>query len=127
MSREIRYVRHAYPMTSNAGLKPWLNCILLGPVIRYTPNTVMWNNTTGLRDIYGVRRKVHKTSNYRFLDQGVANILTLSNKDVHASRRRLLNSRFTDKTLKEFKPRLLYHVQKLCNALNPSQTSYSGL
>ncbi|KAL4890136.1 cytochrome P450 [Aspergillus ambiguus] len=97
-----------------------------GPVIRYTPSTVIWNNTTGLKGIYGVRRRVRKTRNYRFFDQGIQNILTATDKNIHANRRRLLNPCFTDTAIKAYEPRILYHAQRFCHMLCPLEARASA-
>lgn len=68
-------------------------------------------------DIYNARKNVRKTGNYRFTDHGYPNILSMSDKKAHGSRRRMIAGRFADGIVRQFEPKMLHYIQAFCDRL----------
>ncbi|PWY91941.1 cytochrome P450 [Aspergillus sclerotioniger CBS 115572] len=96
-----------------------------GPVIRYTPNLVIFNTESGLKDIYVRGKDLRKDVHYGVIQLGTKNLLTVTSPKEHAKRSKIIGPGFTSTAMREFEPKLLSHVHKFRDALYPSQTDTS--
>ncbi|RAH42269.1 cytochrome P450 [Aspergillus brunneoviolaceus CBS 621.78] len=88
-----------------------------GPVIRYTPNLVIFNTASGMKDIYVRGKDLRKDVHYGVIQLGTKNLLTVTSPTDHARRNKIISPGFSSTAMREFEPKLLAHVHKFCKSL----------
>ncbi|KAI8944009.1 cytochrome P450 [Xylaria longipes] len=88
-----------------------------GHHVRYAPNRLVINTSKALHDIYGHSAKVTKFKGYHFLASQAPNTLTLSDKALHAQRRRVISQAFSENNLRLFEPAQLSRIDRFCQLL----------
>lgn len=110
--------------------------ICLGPVVRYTPNRLIFNTAEAMRgstlfpprfllsaealaDIYGQGRNTQKSSGYapHPYFPAVFNTHNCIDKEMHGRKRRIVSQGFSTATVNSSEPMIINHIQNLCNAL----------
>ncbi|KAH8648628.1 benzoate 4-monooxygenase cytochrome P450 [Xylariales sp. PMI_506] len=98
-----------------------------GDYVRYAPNRLLVNTSSGLKEIYSYRTPAQKVSEYQLMVHRAPNIMTTVDKKAHGRRRRILNQALSDSSLRRFEPTIMNHVQKLCHQLEePTLLNASG-
>ncbi|PWY78303.1 cytochrome P450 [Aspergillus heteromorphus CBS 117.55] len=92
-----------------------------GPVIRYTPNLVIFNTESGMKDIYVRGKDLRKDVHYGVIQLGTKNLLTVTSPKEHAKRSKIIGPGFSSTAMREFEPKLLAHVRKFRDALYPAK------
>lgn len=108
----------------------------LGPIVRYTPNRLIFNTAEAMRgnplytpkvvlfaedlaDIYGQGRNTQKSSGYapHPYFPAVSNTHNCIDKELHGRKRRIVSQGFSTAAINSSEPIILHHVQSLCSAL----------
>ncbi|KAH8812508.1 cytochrome protein [Xylogone sp. PMI_703] len=91
-----------------------------GDRVRYSPNRLLINTPTALRDIYSNGEKnVTKSRAYEAMMHRVPNTITLRDRKEHARRRRILGAGFSDQAIKSYEGKIRIITGRLCAALSP--------
>ncbi|KAL7271634.1 hypothetical protein RUND412_005589 [Rhizina undulata] len=99
-----------------------------GEFVRLGPNLLSSNTKEGLKEIYGVNKNVEKSEEFYRAFAGhptnyARNTLNVTNKQLHASKRKVLAHAFTETALKSMEPYFLPHIENLCNIIANGEQS----
>ncbi|KAG8531950.1 uncharacterized protein KY384_003586 [Bacidia gigantensis] len=92
----------------------WQCFQIYGSKIRTTPNTVLFNSPKAYQDIYNIKANVKKNKTYdawRRNEEDI-NTLNVTNVAVHAYKRRLLNTVFTDSSVRSAASFIIRHLDR---------------
>ena len=91
----------------------------LGDTIRIRPNELLINTPSAYLRIYGNKANVRKADTYKAFRHDMRLINTLSEVDtaIHARKKKLLVSGFTDRALNSAENFIIQHVDRWCNLL----------
>jgi len=92
---------------------------IYGHRVRSEPNAVIFKDPDAFATIYNTKANVMRQELYRGWQRNRLDHSTLTTIEVeeHATRRRLLNNGFTDRTVRAFSPFIVKHVERLCELL----------
>ncbi|KAL8688586.1 MAG: hypothetical protein Q9218_005534, partial [Villophora microphyllina] len=92
---------------------------LYGPIIRHTPNSVLFQTPDAFRAIYDSKANVQKAKQYQAWARHVnaQTTFTAIDKTMHARKRRVLNAAFSDKALRSAEETSLRHIDRWCDLL----------
>lgn len=87
---------------------------LLGETFRYHPNGVFMNSPSAFHEIFNNKANTRKTMWYHGLATGPANdsTITATDKAIHAKKRRILNSVFSEKAIRSAETFIIKHVDR---------------
>ncbi|OCL09020.1 cytochrome P450 [Glonium stellatum] len=88
-----------------------------GDFVRYAPNRLNVNTTTGLKNIYSQGKNFAKSKNYSAMVHQALNTLTVRDKKDHGRRRRVISQGLSDSTLRNFEPAMLEIINRFCDRL----------
>lgn len=88
-----------------------------GKAVRFGPNSVSFNSSQALKDIYGFRSNVRKAEFYNAFVHPAANTHNTRDKEVHARKRRVLSHAFSDSAMKEMQRYILGNVRTFCEQI----------
>ncbi|KAI5859838.1 cytochrome P450 [Durotheca rogersii] len=88
-----------------------------GGVVRFGPNSVSFNSSTALKDIYGFRSNVRKAEFYDAFVHPAPNTHNTRDKIMHARKRRVLSQGFSDSATKEMERYILANVRSFCEQI----------
>ena len=90
-----------------------------GPIFRYCPNGIVLNTPEGLHAIYEGRANVRKGDYYAVYPKkaGEFNTVNAIDKTIHARKRRVLNSAFSEKAMRSAEPFIVQNVDRWCDIL----------
>ena len=99
-----------------------------GPIIRFGPNSLSFNTSSALKEIYGFKANVRKADFYLAFPATKDSFSTHSaiDKVAHARKRRVLSHAFSDAAVKSYDKHILAHVRQLCSNLGESGHSLSS-
>ncbi|KAG6009314.1 hypothetical protein E4U43_000013, partial [Claviceps pusilla] len=106
---------HAYK--GDRHLEFWRMHERYGPVVRFGPNSVSFNSSRALKDIYGFRANVRKAEFYDAFVHPAANTHNTRDKEVHARKRRVLSHAFSESAMKEMQRYILGNVRTFCEQI----------
>ena len=88
--------------------------ILAGSPVRYRPNGILFNTPSAYRTIYNNKAPVKKGIMYEIWtpNRHWANTFTITDRVVHARKRRILNSIFSDKSVHSAEAFIIRHVDR---------------
>ncbi|KAG5970480.1 hypothetical protein E4U55_001665 [Claviceps digitariae] len=115
---------HAYK--GDRHLEFWRMHQRYGKVVRFGPNSVSFNSSQALKDIYGFRSNVRKAEFYDAFVHPAANTHNTRDKEVHARKRRVLSHAFSDSAMKEMQRYILSNVRTFCEQIGLDSGSGSG-
>ncbi|RDL30847.1 uncharacterized protein BP5553_10192 [Venustampulla echinocandica] len=82
-----------------------------GPVFRQGPNKLVFNSPQALHDIYSSKEVLKSFAYETFVPgPGQYNIFTVIDSTAHRHKSKMLSKAFSDRTMKEFEPTMLYHI-----------------
>ncbi|KAB8211042.1 cytochrome P450 [Aspergillus parasiticus] len=100
-------------------LDTWRCHKIYGPVVRYSPNHLIFESPTAMREIYSLKANVNKATEYGNSGKSQApNMVTILDKSEHAKRRKLAGPSFSSSNIKSFESRLILYIQRFLNALH---------
>ncbi|POR36963.1 Isotrichodermin C-15 hydroxylase [Tolypocladium paradoxum] len=108
---------HAYK--GDRHLEFWRMHQKYGKVVRFGPNSVSFNSSTALKEIYGFRANVRKAEFYNAFVHPAANTHNTRDKEVHARKRRVLSHAFSESAMKEMQRYILGNVRTFCEQVGP--------
>lgn len=93
-----------------------------GPVVRFGPNSLSFNTTSALKEIYGFKANVRKSDFYSAFPSTKDAYSTHSSIDrtQHARKRRVLSPAFSDAAMKSMENHILAHIRTFCSNLGRS-------
>jgi cytochrome P450 len=96
-----------------------------GNVVRFGPNSVSFNTSTALHDIYGFKRNVRKADFYSAfpVTKDAYSTHSAIDRSQHARKRRVLSHAFSDVALKSMENHILAHVRQFCLNLGEKDTT----
>ncbi|TDZ13988.1 Cytochrome P450 monooxygenase AKT7 [Colletotrichum spinosum] len=96
-----------------------------GQIVRFGPNSLSFNSSTSLKEIYGFRSNVRKAEFYNAFVHPAPNTHNARDKDVHARKRRVLAHGFSDSAMKEMERYILGNVRAFTTEIGRGATSDS--
>lgn len=92
---------------------------IYGDVIRYRPDGLLFRTPQAHRDIFNGKANVKRAKFYDMMTRNKHDTSTITGTDpeLHARKRRVLNSVFSDKSLRSMEPFLVKHVSRWCELL----------
>lgn len=103
-----------------------------GPVVRYGPNSVLVNSAKAVTDLYNFKASVIKGKAYEALVHKAPNILTIRERQLHGTRKRVMSQALSDSNIQAFEPAILDKVWKFVSILRdlpklgqPSKSEWS--
>lgn len=99
-----------------------------GNIVRFGPNSLSFNDSTALKDIYGsAKANVRKADFYSAFPptKDTFNTHSSIDKASHARKRRVLSHAFSDAAIKSMENHILAHVRQFCENLG-SRTLSDG-
>jgi cytochrome P450 len=86
----------------------------IGDAVRFKPDGVLFNSPTAYRAIYQAKANVKKGKLYETWPRNAKNVHTLATVDkmVHARKRRVLNSAFSEKAIRSAELFIVKHVDR---------------
>ncbi|PHH89001.1 hypothetical protein CDD83_6778 [Cordyceps sp. RAO-2017] len=106
---------HAYK--GDRHLEFWRMHQKYGKVVRFGPNSLSFNSSQALKEIYGFRSNVRKAEFYDAFVHPAANTHNTRDKEVHARKRRVLSHAFSDSAIKEIQRYILNNVRTFCEQI----------
>ena len=101
-----------------------------GSVIRIGPNTLSFNTIEAVREIYGNRHgNVQKAPWYTIIEASSGGPVSLhaeADRNIHASRRKVMEPAFTDKSIRASEALLVKNVRTFTDLVGGSKKSDSG-
>lgn len=87
-----------------------------GNIVRFGPNSLSFNTSTALRDIYGFKGNTRKARFYEafWANKDAFSTHSAIDKAAHARKRRVLSQAFSDTAIKSMENHILFHVRQFC-------------
>ncbi|KAL4869015.1 hypothetical protein BDV12DRAFT_88008 [Aspergillus spectabilis] len=99
----------------------WLahNHEIYGDVVRYRPDGLLFRSPRAYRDIFNNKANVKRSEFYDMMTRHRldTSIITGTDPMLHAQKRRVINSVFSEKSLRSMEPILVEHVARWCELL----------
>ncbi|KAL1964516.1 hypothetical protein VTN77DRAFT_6942 [Rasamsonia byssochlamydoides] len=92
-----------------------------GDYVRYSPNGLLVNTVTGLKDIYSHGKNFKKSKKYLAMVHRAPNTLTAIDKKKHGKKRRVISQGFSDAALKSHEDVVLQQINQLCTQLRMTE------
>lgn len=99
-----------------------------GDIVRYGPNQISVNTSTGLKEIYGHKANVKKSDWYSVFPpvEGAYSVWTCIDKAIHARKRRTLAHAFSDTALRDIEHCVTRNVNIFCSQLLSEEARMKG-
>lgn len=89
-----------------------------GDIVRFGPSSLMFNTSSAMNTIYGVRANVSKAEGYATLSPSRSpNILSARDKNVHAFKRKTQAHVYSEQGLKVFEDRVMQNIKDFSRVL----------
>ncbi|KAK4200404.1 cytochrome P450 [Triangularia verruculosa] len=88
-----------------------------GDRVRYAPNRVTINTANALNTIHAHGNNVKKFDGYKVLAANAPNTLTLTDKTLHARRRRVISQAFSEAGLRLFEPAIRSRIDRFYDVI----------
>jgi hypothetical protein len=86
-----------------------------GKFVRYRPDSIIVNSTTGYHDIYGNLKKVVKAPSYKAHEEG--NLIGIRDKKEFATKKKIFQLGFSDAALRKHEPKVIREIEIFCDKL----------
>ncbi|GAA91337.1 cytochrome P450 monooxygenase [Aspergillus luchuensis IFO 4308] len=98
-----------------------------GEIVRFGPNSLSFNTSKAVSDIYAVRANVRKSDGYASMSPSryTPNTLTAISKNIHTFKRRILTQAFSDQNIKEMEGRIQQNISSFLDILATDSGSES--
>jgi cytochrome P450 len=92
---------------------------IYGDVVRFRPDGLLFRTPQAQRDIFNHKANVKRAKFYDMLTRNKHDTSTITGTDptLHAQKRRVLNTVFSEKSLRSMEPFLVQHVTRWCELL----------
>ncbi|OJJ72072.1 hypothetical protein ASPBRDRAFT_153044 [Aspergillus brasiliensis CBS 101740] len=92
---------------------------IYGDVIRYRPDGLLFRTSQAYRDIFNMKANVKRAKFYDMMTRNKNDTSTITGTDpnLHAQKRRVLNTVFSEKSLRSMEPFLIKHIARWCELL----------
>ncbi|PYH73174.1 cytochrome P450 [Aspergillus vadensis CBS 113365] len=99
-----------------------------GEIVRFGPNSLSFNSSKAVSDIYAVRANVQKSEGYASMSPSryTPNTLTAISRNIHTFKRRILAQAFSDQSIKDMEDRIQEKISSFVNNLLTDTNSESG-
>ncbi|KAF3051051.1 hypothetical protein E8E11_010053 [Didymella keratinophila] len=89
-----------------------------GPVVRYGPDRILFNNRESLEDIYGRENNLFKGRAYEGMRvHPLPSVFNAADNKVHAQRRKFISQAFSNQAMRASEPKILKHVANYSDVL----------
>lgn len=88
-----------------------------GPVVRFGPDSLSFNTSTALKDIFGFKSNVRKAQFYDAFVHPAPNTHNCRDRQLHARKRRVMAHAFSDGAIKEMERYILANVRTFCDQI----------
>jgi cytochrome P450 len=104
-----------------------LRLIIIGDVFRFSPNGVLFGTVSAYRSIHSSTANVKKAKFYETFRRknSWANGFNITDPALHSSKRRILNTAFTEKSIRSAEEFTIQHVDRWCELLCDDNDSWS--
>ncbi|KAJ0109328.1 hypothetical protein J7T55_000253 [Diaporthe amygdali] len=93
-----------------------------GRVVRWGPDSLSFNSSTALKEVYGFRSNARKSAFYDAFVHPAPNTHNCRDKELHARKRRVMAHAFSDGAIKEMERYILANIRTFCEQIG-SQSS----
>ncbi|GFF59802.1 isotrichodermin C-15 hydroxylase [Aspergillus udagawae] len=92
---------------------------IYGDVIRFRPDGLLFRTPQAYRDVFNAKANVKRAKFYDMMTRNKHDTSTITGTDpnLHAQKRRVLNTVFSEKSLRSMEPFLVKHVTRWCELL----------
>ncbi|GLA64709.1 hypothetical protein AtubIFM54640_006433 [Aspergillus tubingensis] len=99
-----------------------------GEIVRFGPNSLSFNSSKAVSDIYAVRANVQKSEGYASMSPSryTPNTLTAISRNIHTFKRRILAQAFSDQSIKDMEDRIQEKISSFVDNLLTDTNSESG-
>ncbi|PSR74949.1 cytochrome P450 [Coniella lustricola] len=118
---DIPQVWHSY--RGDRHLEFWRLHERYGPVVRFGPNSLSFNSSAALKEIYGFKSNVRKARFYDAFVHPAPNTHNCRDRQLHARKRRVMAHAFSDAAIKEMERYILANIRTYCDAIGASLRS----
>lgn len=88
-----------------------------GPVVRFGPDSLSFNTSTALKDIFGFKSNVRKSQFYDAFVHPAPNTHNCRDRQLHARKRRVMAHAFSDSAIKEMERYILANIRTFCDQI----------
>lgn len=85
--------------------------------MRFGPNSLSFNTTSSLKDVYGFKSNVRKAQFYDAFVHPAPNTHNCRDRTLHARKRRVMAHAFSDSAIKEMERYILANVRTFCQGI----------
>ncbi|POR32112.1 Cytochrome P450 oxidoreductase [Tolypocladium paradoxum] len=93
------------------------------PILRIGPNSLSFNDTRAIKDIYGHQSKCLKDMNYSVLSGTHRHLFDVVDKEDHSRKRKLLSAAFATKNLEKWEYKIVLSAERLFKAFDERCTT----
>ncbi|RHZ58985.1 hypothetical protein CDV55_100776 [Aspergillus turcosus] len=92
---------------------------MYGDVVRFRPDALLFRTPLAYRDIFNAKANVKRAKFYDMMTRNKHDTSTITgtDPDLHTQKRRVLNTVFSEKSLRSMEPFLVKHVTRWCELL----------
>jgi cytochrome P450 len=92
---------------------------IYGDVLRFRPDGLLFKTPQAYQDIFNAKANVKRSKFYNMLTRNKHDLSTITSTDpaLHAQKRRVLNTIFSERSLRKMEPFLVNHVARWCELL----------
>ena len=92
---------------------------IYGDVVRFRPDGVLFKSPNAYRDIFNLKANVKRAKFYDVMARNKHDHSTITgtDPDSHTQKRRILNTVFSEKSLRSMEPSLVQHITRWCELL----------
>lgn len=112
---DLHQLWHSY--RGDRHLELWRLHQKYGPVVRFGPNSLSFNTSSSLKDIYGFKSNVRKAQFYDAFVHPAPNTHNCRDRTLHARKRRVMAHAFSDNAIKEMEKYILANVRTFCEGI----------
>jgi len=101
----------------------WIKLTRTGPIVRYGPSKLLFNDPEAFQDIYGISRNTMKAKSYLSMIpiEGARSIFTSLDKTRHRHKRKLISEALSDASIRDFEPNLVRYIESMVQTLDMEQ------
>ncbi|KAF3763170.1 cytochrome P450 [Cryphonectria parasitica EP155] len=114
-STDLYQLWHSY--RGDRHLELWRLHQRYGPVVRIGPDSLSFNTSSSLKEIYGFKSNVRKAQFYDAFVHPAPNTHNCRDRQLHARKRRVMAHAFSDGAIKEMERYILANIRTFCEGI----------
>ncbi|KAI1772795.1 cytochrome P450 [Hypoxylon cercidicola] len=116
VARVLDLYSGVYALRRSLHLQTYKNHLKYGPVLRQSPNRLIFNSVKAFQDIYQ-SEKTTKSHLYSAAQPDLQNVFLVSDKSLHRPKRKLVSGVLSEHSLRNFEPVMMRQVDIFLNQL----------